>query len=37
MIKILYKGSINGWMFKDFHEKVDNNGPTITLMKLRNG
>ena len=37
IIEILYKGSIDGWLFKDFHSKVDNNGSTITLMKLSNG
>ena len=35
--KMLFRGSINGWYFKDFHMAVDYKGPTITLFRLENG
>jgi hypothetical protein len=30
---LLYRGSRDGWMFKDFHQRCDNQGPTLTLFK----
>ena len=33
--KNLYRGSIHGWMFKDFHSRCDNKGPTISLFKVK--
>lgn len=34
---LLYRGSIDGWKHKDFHSRCDNKGPTITLMKVKDG
>ncbi len=34
---LLYSGSLHGWMFKDFHSRCDNKGPTISLFKLKDG
>jgi hypothetical protein len=31
---MIYQASKNGWMPKDFHERCDYLGPTITIMKL---
>ena len=30
-----YRGSTDGWMFKDFHRMSDGKGPTITLFKVK--
>ena len=30
---LLYRGSDNGWMLKDFHSRCDNKGPTVSLFK----
>jgi hypothetical protein len=30
-----YRGSRDGWMIKDFHRMSDGEGPTITLMKIK--
>jgi hypothetical protein len=27
-----YRGSTDGWMFKDFHNRCDDKGPTLTLL-----
>ncbi len=35
--KIIYRGSIDGMKRDDFHKNCDNKGPTITLMKIKNG
>ena len=32
-MKQLYKASKDGFHWKDFHKKVDNKGPTLTLIK----
>ena len=32
--KMMYQASKHGWMAKDFHDRCDFLGPTITLMKL---
>ncbi len=31
-ITFLYRGSFHGWMWKHFHDKCDNKGPTISLL-----
>jgi phosphotransferase system IIB component len=30
---LLYRGSVDGWYFADFHRCCDNKGPTLTLIK----
>ncbi len=35
--KLLYRGSRDGWMAKDFHSRCDRKGPTITFFKIKNG
>ena len=37
LIKLLYRGSIDGWKAKDFHRLCDNQGPTVTLVKSSAG
>ena len=32
-IKLLYRGSRDGWEAKDFHRLCDNQGPTLTIVK----
>ena len=32
-MKLLYRGSRDGALSKDFHKKCDNKGPTVTLIK----
>ena len=34
---LLYRGSEDGWKYKDFHLRCDNKGPTISLFKVKNG
>ena len=34
---MLYRGSDHGWMYKDFHSRCDNKGPTISLFKVKDG
>ena len=34
---LLYRGSDHGWMFKDFHDRCDNKGPTVSLFKVKGG
>lgn len=34
---LLYRGSQHGWMWEDFHKRCDMKGPTLTLMRLRDG
>ena len=36
-MKLLYRGSRDGSLSKNFHEKCDNQNPTITLFKNENG
>jgi hypothetical protein len=33
--KNLYRGSIHGWMAKDFHLRCDGKRPTISLFKVK--
>ncbi len=34
---MLYRGSLHGWNAKDFHDRCDNKGPTISLFKVKDG
>ena len=34
---LLYRGSIHGWKFKDFHSRCDYKGPTISLFRVKDG
>jgi hypothetical protein len=34
---LLYKGSRDGFNAKDFHRLCDNKGPTITVIRTRQG
>ncbi len=34
---MLYRGSDHGWTAKDFHDRCDNKGPTISLFKVKDG
>ena len=34
---LIYSGSAHGWLIKDFHERCDDKGPTISLFKIKNG
>jgi hypothetical protein len=34
---LLYCGTIHGWEPMDFHSRCDKKGPTITLLKVRDG
>ncbi len=34
---LFYRGSIDGWMHKDFHSFCDDEGPTLTLMQIQDG
>jgi hypothetical protein len=31
---LLYRGSTDGWMAADFHDKSDGKGPTVSLFKI---
>jgi 2,3-bisphosphoglycerate-independent phosphoglycerate mutase len=37
VLYMLYRGSEHGWMLKDFHDRCDNKGPTISLFKVKGG
>jgi hypothetical protein len=32
--QLCYRASTDGWYAKDFHEKCNNKGPTVTLVKV---
>jgi hypothetical protein len=34
---MLYRGSEHGWKWKNFHDRCDNKGPTISLFKIEDG
>jgi TLD len=34
---LIYKGSQHGFRVKDFHDRADKRGPTITLFKMDTG
>ncbi len=34
---LLYRGSIDGWEYADFHSRADGKSPTITLFKVKDG
>ena len=37
VMKLLYRGSKDGWAAADFHRLCDNQGPTVTLVKSSAG
>ena len=37
VVKLLYRGSKDGWDAKDFHSLCDNQGPTVTIVKSSAG
>ena len=34
---LLYRGSVHGWMYHDFHMRCDDKGPTISLFQINDG
>jgi hypothetical protein len=34
---LLYRGSRDGWKYKDFHDRCDNKGATVTVIKSSKG
>jgi hypothetical protein len=34
---LLYRGSRDGWMYKNFHDRCDNKGPTICFFNIKDG
>ncbi len=36
-ITLLYRGTVHGWMYKDFHDKCDKKGPTLSLFQIKDG
>jgi hypothetical protein len=34
---LFYRGSIDGWMNEHFHSFCDGEGPTLTLMQIKDG
>ena len=32
LLTLYYRGSVDGWMKKDFHSLCDDSGPTISLF-----
>ena len=37
VMKLLYRGSKDGWAARDFHRLCDNRGPTVTVVKSSAG
>ncbi len=37
VMKLLYRGSRDGWEYADFHRLCDGASPTISLFKVKNG
>jgi hypothetical protein len=37
MLQLLFRGSRDGWNAKIIHSKIDDHGPTITIIKTRKG
>ena len=37
VLKLLYRGSRDGWTFKDFHLRCDLKAPTISLFQISDG
>ncbi len=35
--EIVYRGSDDGWEYKDFHRCADHKGVTVTLFKIEDG
>ena len=36
-LQLLYRGSRDGWKYRDFHDRCDNKGATLTLFKTDDG
>lgn len=36
-LQLIYRGSRDGWNYRDFHQRCDNKGPTVTLFKTSTG
>ncbi len=36
-LTLLYRGSTHGWMRKDFHDRVDNKGSTVSIVLSSKG
>lgn len=34
---LLFRGSVHGWLKKNFHDSCDNKRPTISLFKVKDG
>ena len=34
---MIYNAKDDGWRAKDFHKKCDSQGPTISLIKIKDG
>ena len=32
---LLYRGSVHGWKYADWHSRCDNKGPTLTLFRVK--
>jgi hypothetical protein len=37
VMTLIYRGSRDGWGYKDFHSRSDGKSPTISLFKVKNG
>jgi hypothetical protein len=35
--KMIFNAKVDGWKAKDFHKKCDLQGPTISLIKIKEG
>ena len=35
--RLLYRGSKDGWKLKDFHDRCDKRGPTVSLVRSSKG
>jgi TLD len=35
--ELIYLGSQHGFTYKDFHDRADKKGPTISLFKMESG
>ncbi len=36
-LQLLYRASLHGWYYKDFHYYCDNRGATVTFFQIQNG
>jgi hypothetical protein len=35
--KMIFNAKVDGWKAKDFHSKCDLQGPTLSIMKIKDG